>query len=148
MSGKGKTLRLFKYSDKFQTFRHGDVIFTEGESGKIMYVVKSGSVELSTNGVVVETVETGDILGEMALLDNHCRSATATALTDCQIVPIDMDYFSYLVRQTPNFALEVMQVMSARLRRMDLQKEVLRRNENQGDVIQSVKKSDKSLELS
>jgi CRP-like cAMP-binding protein len=61
----------------------------------------------------------GGIFGEMSLIDDKPRSATARARTDCELVPIDEGRFLELVHQKPGFALEVMKVMAERLRSMD-----------------------------
>lgn len=124
---KLRTIHFFKHSTEFESFKRGAVIFNEGEPGTHMYVVRNGTVEVDIDGRIIETLDPGDILGEMALLDDRHRSATAIALTDCELVPIDLDRFLYLIRETPNFALEVMEVMAARLRRMDHQTDVIRR---------------------
>jgi CRP-like cAMP-binding protein len=97
----------------------GDTIFSEGSPGDIAYVVTEGEIELSIHGSPIETVGTGGIFGEMALIDSQARSATATAKTDAKIVPIDQRRFLYLIQNTPFFAVEVMHVMAERLRRMD-----------------------------
>lgn len=97
----------------------GDVIFREGDPGEIAYVVTEGDVDLSIGGVHLDVVESGGIFGEMTLVDHKVRSATATARTDCKIVPVDQRRFLYLVQNTPFFAIEVMQTMAERLRRMD-----------------------------
>jgi len=55
----------------------------------------------------------------LALIDHGQRSASAIAKTDCKIVPLDEKRFLYMVQETPNFALQVMQIMAERLRRMD-----------------------------
>ena len=125
--GKKRGFRLLKYTDDFVTHPAGDVIFREGDDGKHMYVVKSGTIELHVAGIVVETVEAGDIMGEMAMLDCEKRSATAVALTEVQLVPIDNDKFQYLIRQTPYFAIEVMQIMAERLRHMNRQTVISKR---------------------
>ena len=101
------------------------MIFKEGDRGDRMYVVKAGNVELRVVGQTIETLESGDILGEMAMLDNEPRSATAVASTDCQIVPIDQQKFQFLLKETPYFAIEVMQIMARRLRRMNRETAVL-----------------------
>jgi CRP-like cAMP-binding protein len=68
---------------------------------------------------VVETVESGGIFGEMALIEKDRRTATAVARTDSTVVAVDERRFLFLVQQTPNFSLHVMRVLSDRLRRMD-----------------------------
>ncbi len=104
-----------------QPERHvtGTDIFKEGDSGDKMYVVKEGEVELSVNGKIIASVVKGGIFGEMALIDNKPRSATARAKTDCELGSIDEMRFLELVHQKPSFALEVMKVLVERLRLMD-----------------------------
>lgn len=110
---------LFRNVEDFETYTAGQTIFEQGQDGDLMYVVKEGEVELVVNGMVVETLDPGDMFGEMALIEKQSRSATARAKTDCQLVPINEKRFTLLVAQTPYFALTVMRTMSERLRRMD-----------------------------
>lgn len=110
---------IFRTADDSQTFAAGQTIFEQGQTGDLMYVVKTGEVELLVNGILVETLDAGDMFGEMALIEKEPRSATARAKTDCEVVPINEKRFSLLVPQTPYFALTVMKTMSERLRRMD-----------------------------
>ena len=112
-------LDLFKNEDRYDEFRQGQTIFKEGDPGAAMYVVLSGTVKLSVNGKEVEDLGPGGVLGEMALIDTVPRSATATASTDCKLVPIDLKRFTFLVQQTPHFSLQIMRVIADRLRRMD-----------------------------
>ncbi len=81
-----------------------------------MYLVKSGEVDIIVGDHIVETVVPGDILGEMALIDREPRSATARAKTDCALLPVNQRQFTFMVQETPFFALEVMRTMSRRLR--------------------------------
>ncbi len=97
----------------------GEALFRSGESGTIIYVLKSGTVRIWIRGTLVETAEAGALLGEMALIDSGPRSADAIALSDCELVPIDMKRFLFLVQQTPHFSIHVMKVMAQRLRHID-----------------------------
>jgi CRP-like cAMP-binding protein len=110
---------LFSNTEDYVSFKAGQLIFKEGESGKFMYVIIEGEVDVIVGGKHVDTVGAGKILGEMALIDTGPRSATAISKTDCKVVPISRAHFIYLVQQRPNFALEVMRVMADRLRRMN-----------------------------
>ena len=110
---------LFRNAVNAETFAAGQTIFTEGQPGEVMYVVQDGEVELRIGDRVLETVGPGDVFGEMALIDAGNRSATAAAKTECQIVPVPRKHFEFLIQQTPHFALQVMQVMADRLRRMN-----------------------------
>jgi CRP-like cAMP-binding protein len=118
MSKRHTSLEFLKYADTFTTYHAGDVIFKVGDTGKMMYVVKSGIVDLKVGSKLLEKMIEGHIFGEMAIVDSSPRSATAIAATDCQLVPIDMDKFQYMIRQSPYFAIEVMQVLTERLRHM------------------------------
>jgi CRP/FNR family transcriptional regulator, cyclic AMP receptor protein len=89
-------------------FAAGDVIFSEGDKGDTMYVVRSGEVAIEHQGHVMESLGGGGIFGEMALIDGSPRSATVRAKTDCQVVPISEKTFLFLVHETPYFAIAVM----------------------------------------
>ncbi len=69
--------------------------------------------------VISETLEADGIFGEMALIDDSPRSATAIALTDVTLAPIKENQFLFLVQNTPFFALSVMRVLAHRLRRQN-----------------------------
>jgi len=109
-------LMLFRHSEAEQ-FTAGDVIFMEGEPGDKMYVVSEGEVDILIGPDVVETAGPGSAFGEMALIDQSPRSASAIARTDCKLVPIDERQFQFLVRETPFFALTIMKTMADRLRK-------------------------------
>jgi CRP/FNR family transcriptional regulator, cyclic AMP receptor protein len=101
------------------SFSAGSVIFAAGEKRDSMYVVKSGEVELKVHDKTVEVVGTDGFFGEMALVDQGTRSATAVARTDCVVIPISEKHFLFMVEETPFFALTVLRTLTARLRRMD-----------------------------
>lgn len=113
------TTGLFRNSTDFESFPAGKVIFEEGEAGRQLYVVKDGEVDIVIHGNTVETIGPGGVFGEMALIEAGTRSAKAVAHTDCALVPIDERRFSFLIQQTPQFALQVMRIMAERLRRAD-----------------------------
>jgi CRP/FNR family cyclic AMP-dependent transcriptional regulator len=100
-------------------FVHGSRIFDEGDRGDTMYAVLEGEVELRTGDRLLEIVGPGGVFGELALIDTKPRSASAISKTDGRLVELDRQRFLFLVQNTPFFALEVMQVLGERLRRMD-----------------------------
>lgn len=102
--------------DDFKFYLAGQVIFEEGQSGDEMFIVVEGQVGITNQGRPLNTVLPGSFFGEMALVDDGPRSATATALADSQLLPIDQDYFLKLTQESPDFAIDVMSVMSKRLR--------------------------------
>lgn len=97
----------------------GEHIIIEGRPGDLMYVVKTGMVEVTTGGQLLEMAQPGDVFGEIALIDGEPRSANAACVTDCELLPIDRAAFLDLVRRHPEFALYVMRSLAMRLRRMN-----------------------------
>ena len=73
-------------------------------------------MDIFVRGERIDTIGPGACLGEIGLVDNGPRSATAVAKAECRLLPIDANRFQLLVQQTPVFALLVMQTMAERLR--------------------------------
>ena len=96
--------------------RAGGVIFREGEEADELFVIKSGYVQIQIGNRIVADLAADTIFGEMALIDDEPRSATAVAITDVELVPVSERQFLFLVSQTPYFALKVMRVLAQRLR--------------------------------
>ncbi|AUC95024.1 cyclic nucleotide-binding domain-containing protein [Bradyrhizobium sp. SK17] len=99
--------------------RAGGIIFREGEQANELFVIKSGYVRIQVGNKTMADLAPDTIFGEMALIDNEPRSATATALTDVELVPVSEKQFLFLVSQTPHFALKVMRTLAQRLRTMN-----------------------------
>jgi len=101
-------------------YSQGATVFQEGDAGDCMFAVVEGSVGIVMHGAQVEQIDAGGIFGEMALIDGHPRSASAVALTDCTLAAIPEKRFLRLVEQMPYFALQMMRVITERLRRRDV----------------------------
>jgi CRP/FNR family transcriptional regulator, cyclic AMP receptor protein len=112
-------MKSIKYYNDYKHFRKGEYIFRQGDPGDVMYAVVEGEVEIDVNGSQINIVRSGEVLGEMALIDKKPRSATAIALSDCKVVVIDEQRFNFLMQQTPVFVTQIMKVMSDRIRTMD-----------------------------
>jgi CRP/FNR family transcriptional regulator, cyclic AMP receptor protein len=97
-------------------FEAGSIIFREGDEARDLFVIKSGKVRIQIGNRTITELGPDSIFGEMALIDNEPRSATATAVTDVELVPVSEKQFLFLVSQTPYFALRVMRVLAQRLR--------------------------------
>jgi CRP-like cAMP-binding protein len=98
------------------SFADGGVVFIKGDTGDHAYVVASGRVEIRESGRVLEVMETGELFGEMALIDSEPRSASAVAVERTELVVIDRQAFDRLLREEQDFAVSVMRLMSRRLR--------------------------------
>jgi CRP-like cAMP-binding protein len=112
-------LELFRDDADFRIVSAGATVFEEGEAGDALYVILEGEVELRIGEAALETLGPGDVFGEMALVDDAPRVATAMAKTLCKLVPVGRSRFLALVRQRPEFSLHLMKVMAERLRRMN-----------------------------
>jgi CRP/FNR family transcriptional regulator, cyclic AMP receptor protein len=107
-----------------RSFRAGDAIFREGDDAVDLFVIKSGQVRIQIGNRTIAELAPDTIFGEMALIDDEPRSATAIAVTDVELVPVSEKQFLFLVSQTPYFlvsqtpyfALRVMRVLAQRLR--------------------------------
>ena len=97
----------------------GEIIFRTFDMGAEMYVVLEGMVELSIGNNVVETLGPGEPFGEMALIDQTPRVATATAKIATRLAVISERRFLFLVQTRPEFSLQIMKVMADRLRKMN-----------------------------
>jgi len=95
--------------------RAGETIFHEGDEAHEMFVIKHGHVAIRLGNRTLAELGDRAIFGEMALIDSAPRSATAVAMTDCELVPVSEKQFLFLVSQTPYFALNVMRVLARRL---------------------------------
>ena len=89
-----------------RNFAKGKTIFKEGDLGDEFFVVVRGKVEIRSGDRHFETLGPDGIFGEMALIDDSPRSATAVALTDVTVAPIKENQFLFLVKNTPFFALK------------------------------------------
>jgi CRP/FNR family transcriptional regulator, cyclic AMP receptor protein len=114
-----KTVEIFQTSPEPHNVCAGDVIFTLGDAGSVIYGILEGEVEISVNGQVLETIYHGDIFGEGALVHTDSkRASTAIAKTDCKLAIMGRKNFLFAVQQTPMFALEIMRSYSDRVRRL------------------------------
>lgn len=113
------SLRLFRNAPEVQCVAAGNYIFRRGEAAERMYLIIEGEVDLMLDDTVIETAKEGSFIGEMALIDEEPRSASARARGECRVFPIDEARFQSLVKETPSFALQIMKILARRLRNMD-----------------------------
>ncbi|HSG31482.1 MAG TPA: cyclic nucleotide-binding domain-containing protein [Thermodesulfobacteriota bacterium] len=109
-------LEMFKLSNRYDVFEPGDIIFDKGSDGGIMFIILEGEIEIQVDGFAVGKLFEGQILGEMALVEDQPRSATAIAITHTKIVPINRETFLLIVKEEPLFALFVMKDLSHKIR--------------------------------
>jgi CRP-like cAMP-binding protein len=99
-------------------FAEKKVIMKEGDAAASMYIVVDGTVAIAVRSKVVERVGPGGIFGEMALVDQSPRSASAIAETDCTLIALNRDALLALVKTSPAFGLALLKALADRLSAM------------------------------
>ena len=85
----------------------GASIYRRHERGDCAYIIRRGQVEI---------MQPGEIFGEMALIDNEPRTTSAVALGEAEVIPIDRALFAVLIRDDPDFASTIINLLARRLR--------------------------------
>lgn len=101
----------------------GERVFDMGDMGLELYIITSGHIGISvdpdpTSQVFVNELRAGDCLGEMALIDNEPRSATAHVLEETQALALDKDRLHGLLMSYPELGIGMLRALSQRLRAM------------------------------
>jgi CRP/FNR family transcriptional regulator, cyclic AMP receptor protein len=107
-------------------YQKGDVVFEEHTRGREMFIVHSGRVKIFINKPdrehVLALLGPGEVFGEMALVDDDPRSATAVVEQDeTDLVVVDHTKFFYLINQQPAFALTLLHILAQRIRELERQ---------------------------
>ena len=103
----------------------GETLFKAGDPGQALFVVAKGRMEISitdTAGqrIVLTECLHGDVFGELAMLDEGSRTATATALEESELLELDRGDLLLMVRQRPEAALHMLGAMGAMTRKADM----------------------------
>ena len=109
-----------------RTYAEGEIIFSEKEQGREMYILVSGSVELKKKTGQGETLlkvidEPNDFFGEMALIDERPRSATARAVRESKLLVVDRSNFDKLILSNGSFSLKIIRKLSEHIRNSNTQ---------------------------
>lgn len=112
-----------KESELGRTYSHLEIIFKEGEIGEAMYIIQSGKVKITkktpSGEATLATLQSGDILGEMALFDRLPRSATAKALGEARVLTVDSKKLFTMIDRDPTLVLKILESMSKRIRMLN-----------------------------
>lgn len=95
-------------------------IITEGEQGNAMFLIVEGEVVIHRGEHRLATLRVQDCFGEMSILDNEPRSASATATTDCLLLKVDQDHFHAILNQNADVAMAIIRTLTRRLRTTDV----------------------------
>jgi CRP/FNR family transcriptional regulator, cyclic AMP receptor protein len=103
-------------------FRQGDVIFHRHDPGTGLYIIVSGKVKIHTDEAdgtecILVILCSGDFFGELAVLDGHERSATATAMEATEVVLLAREDLHEILHAYPRISLTLLSTLASRLRR-------------------------------
>jgi CRP-like cAMP-binding protein len=111
-------------------FPKGSVLFSEGDEGEDMYIVRAGLVAIKKRvqhgEITVAMLEKGDFFGEMALLERIPRTAGAEVVEDAALIVIGSEVFGDMVKSNPEIAVRMLRKYSMRLRETTRQLEELK----------------------
>ncbi|MGQ9630612.1 MAG: cyclic nucleotide-binding domain-containing protein [bacterium] len=133
-----------------------DVIFLEGDPGDALYVIRSGRVRITKTTQdgkeqTLDILEAGDVFGEMSILDEQPRSASARAASSLNMVVISKQDFLNLLDSHPHIALEIVRFITGRLRQANQEFRELRditiRIEGMLNIISKIAKQSKLLAI-
>jgi len=117
----------------------GTVLFREGDAGEEMFILQSGKVKISKRIRGVEktlaTLEKGEFFGEMAILNDKPRSATAETIEECEMLVIDRKTFDSLLRGNVEIAIRFIKRLADRLREANEQMEALMIKDNTSRLV-------------
>ena len=110
-------------ADRTLEFGEGRFIFHQGDLGTEMYIIHEGEVEIlqehSTGPRQLAVLERGDFFGEMSILEELPRNASARAKTDVKVIMIDGATFDGMLRGNPEIGIRIMRKLSRRVRQTD-----------------------------
>jgi CRP/FNR family cyclic AMP-dependent transcriptional regulator len=119
------------------SFTKGQPVFNTGDPGDALYVLRSGEVEVffkndTGERIVLETARTGDFFGEISLLDNGPRTASAVAIEEVEAIMVDREDLYELCRVRPEAAMDLLAATGRRLRQnVELLRHTASRNVNE-----------------
>jgi CRP/FNR family cyclic AMP-dependent transcriptional regulator len=104
-----------------QHFAKGETIFSAGDAGDSVYIVRSGKVQVFIENyeghkIILRENDKGDVFGDISLLDGGPRTATAVAVEESDVLTLDRDNLLALVTKHPHAGLDLLTVMGQRLR--------------------------------
>ncbi len=112
--------KLLCFSSERLTYSAGQELFRAGAVGDACYVVIDGTIDISVDlpqkgSLVIGSMGSNEIIGEIAIFGHVPRTATATAKTKVEVLRISADLFRSVIRENPDAAIELIRILAARL---------------------------------
>lgn len=120
----GRELQRLGAACRQQDFAPGDVLLRQGEPGSALYVIASGRVQVTRHGDYatsygLTTAGPGEVVGDMALLDDLPHSATVSALEPTRVLVLPVFEFRAALREEPDITIRLLAAVSRRLRQAE-----------------------------
>lgn len=97
----------------------GRVLFNQGDTAQELFIVVSGQVRVERNGQVLAIRGPGEFFGEIALVAEGPRTATATCITDCRLLVLVHRDFHTVMDEFPTLKMRVLETLAKRVRSLD-----------------------------
>lgn len=111
--------RRLAETGKRRTYDADAEIVRQGSTGTALYIVLSGTARVERDGEALGTLEAGDFFGELALIEEHPRSASVLAATETECLLFPAWEFTALLEEHPEIALPIMRALIGRIHRRE-----------------------------
>lgn len=112
-------LKLLAFTSELQTYENGEVVVHEGEAADCAFVILDGEADIyaktDAGEVIVGTLKSNQLVGELGVLTNSPRAATIRASGKVMMLRISGEMFLKLLAENPSVALDVMRQLSGKL---------------------------------
>jgi len=109
----------FKHGETTRSYPKDSIIFCEGEPGEELFIIQKGSVKIvkitENSEILLAVLKTGDIFGEMALLESKPRAAGAVAYENCQLMAVNRENFQQMIKSQPQLITRLTILLSERI---------------------------------
>ena len=123
-----------------RVYSDGEIIFKEGDIGESMYVIQDGTIHIikkaASGEVIIATLKSGEVFGEMALFDRLPRSASAKASGEARVLSIDKKKLFSSINRDPTLVFKLLDSMSQRIRKID--EELMKLKKSNLDILQTL----------
>jgi len=114
-----KPPREFKPDETSRTYYKDEIIFCEGEPGEELFIIQKGSVKIikitEDSEILLAVLKSGDIFGEMALLESKPRAAGAVAFEECHLMAVNRANFQQMIQTQPQLIARLTTLLSERI---------------------------------
>ena len=109
----------FKPGEMVRSYSKDQIVFCEGEPGDELFIIQKGSVKIvkisNDSEILLAVLKTGDIFGEMALLESKPRAASAVAYENCQLMAVNRDNFQHMIQTQPQLIARLTTLLAERI---------------------------------